>query len=151
MLSKRLFAVMFLLMLVLSGCASVKQVNEGDLFEFCTTLKATKDTVDDFSITINSQGLLIISVSLKEDCLVESNKHLEIFDEVKNYYNNDSSEITTISYHGIDVREIKLSLDYNENDKVVSYDYFSYYYGGDTVYSDDSLNEIDNFNTWYGE
>ncbi|GKX29573.1 hypothetical protein SH1V18_20530 [Vallitalea longa] len=146
----KIVAIMFMIFLI--GCTSETiTIEDGELIETCNNIVLEYDKIENYHVTFDRSCLLYIEFETVSDIAHDGGIHKKIYENIKTYISENINEDGSLEDTSLNesIREIKLTVVYNVNDGNVFYDYYSKYYGGDTVCQDENYNEIDNFKTWF--
>jgi len=145
--------LVLVLIVILVGCGIKMKVNKGEFFNYCQEIITNNSTIESLDISINSSGYFAIIFKMSDVANSKEEQYIDIYKKVSEYLQEINNGDTTFDdeqfkEHGI--REIGIIIIYpNEQDNEV-FAFYSNYYGGETIYSNNKLNVIDNFETWTG-
>lgn len=147
----QILAISMLCLIIFTGCSRTTVINEGEFYEFCQSKITNDEKIEKVVITYNTQKSLTIDIYMKKGLTADDEDFLEIYEGIKEYLWENLNENGILSDSELDdneLRGIKISFLYDHGENYDTYNFNSRYYGGDTIYSDDELNVIDNFKTW---
>lgn len=150
-LDRRIILLIPIVVLLLSGCAMVKKIDSGELYDYCNVLVDERDSLDTVEISIDSSGYLSFVFYMSKDSNETEAVASEVFQLTADYIDDINLDDKTFNDPAIEsreIREIGILIINSEGSNHKNVSYHSSYYGGDTIYSDDDLNVIDNFQTW---
>lgn len=148
---KQILAISMLCLIIFTGCSITTVINEGELYEFCQSKITNDEKTEKVVIIYSSKKFLSIDIYMKKGLIADDEDFLEIYEGIKEYLWENLNEDGILSDSELgdnELRGIKISFLYDNGENYDTFSFHSQYYGGDTIYSDDELNVIDNFKTW---